>query len=313
VAQLLTCPNRHHWDLTDDPFAVLPQTRGLCPLCGEPPTADSPVDWDRDYAAGVLGAAVALAAVAVFFLSGFVVSSQGGNPGPWPCCGASLFLGVGGCVGGLVALRRRRGAVKAAADALGFAFFPSVSRVRAEAFGLPPFLLRPRFLVDRGCCMEGRFQDSRVLLLDAAFRTPPDRALTGQTVVFFPDPVPSLPDFQLEPGGDESKLRNRSPGQFFGLRPLNPFRDEPFGRTYRLGSGIPEAVRPWLSPGLCAFLERNKGWTLGAWQGRFYLYRRGNRCRGDACATFIAVAWRLRDFLMPDPEPPAEVAPPART
>jgi hypothetical protein len=297
VAQLLTCPNRHHWDLTADPFAVLPLTRGLCPLCGEPPTADSPVDWDKDYWQVLVLVPLLLFVIGPFFLIGFFLASRGQDVGGWPCIGAlgALFVGLALTAG--VAQWRRRTAVKAAAQALGFAFAPTVPRARALALGLPPFLFRPRLLADRRNCMEGTYQGSRVLLLDGLFRSPPSELNTPQTVVIFPEPIPCLPDFQLEPGRDESMLHNRSLEQLVGLRPLNPFRDEPFGRHYRLAYGYAGDVRPWLSPPLCAFLERHKGWVVGARQGRFYLYRPQRHCRGDACATFIAVAWRLRDML----------------
>jgi hypothetical protein len=298
VAQLLTCPNRHYWDLTADPFAVLPLTRGLCPLCGEPPTADSPVDWDREYWHVLVLVPLLLFVIGPFFLIGFFLASHGqADVGGWPCIGALGVLFVSLALTASVRQWRRQTQVKAAAQALGFAFTPTVPRARALALLLPPFLFRPRLLADRRNCMEGTYQGSRVLLLDGLFRSPPSGLNTPQTVVVFLEPVPGLPDFQLEPGRDESKLRNRSLEQHLGLRPLNPFRDEPFGRHYRLAAGDAEAVRPWLSPPLGAFLERHKGWVVGAWHGRFYLYHPQRHCRADACATIIAVAWRLRDML----------------
>lgn len=297
MAQLLTCPNRHHWDLTDDPFAVLPRTRGLCPLCGEPPTADSPVDWDHDYGVALAMGATILVSAGVFLGTGFVLESEGHDVGGWHCISGGITVALGALTAGWYGWRRRWAGMKAAADAVGFAFAPTLQRARAEALGLPPFLLRPRFLVDRHFCIDGTYHGSRVLLVDALFRTPPDRAYTHQTVVLFPEPVPGLPDFQVEPAKDESKLRNRSLDQLLGRRPLNPLREEPFGRHYRLGAGTAADVLPWLSPELRDVLERRKGWVLGAWRGQFYLYHRGRYCRADACATFVAVAWRMRDML----------------
>jgi hypothetical protein len=145
--------------------------------------------------------------------------------------------------------------------------------------------------------MEGTYQDTPVILLDAQFPAPTQPGGALQTVVCFLEPVCGLPDFQLEPGTDESKFHNRSLRQVLGMRPLNPLLDAPFGQHYRLAAGQAAAVRPWFSPPLEDFLTRNKGWVLGAWQGRFYLYLPKCRCRGDACATFIAVAWRLREML----------------
>jgi hypothetical protein len=266
-------------------------------MCGEPPTADSPVDWEQGYGIALVFGVTCLLSVAIFLGTGIVLDSEGHDVGGWHCIGGAITLVLGGALGGWCLWRRRRAGMKAAADALGFAFAPTLPRARAEAVGLPPFLLRPRLMVNRYFCLDGTYQGSRVLVLDAQFRTPPDRNYTHQTVVLFPEPVPGLPDFQLELAKDETKLRNLGLDQLLGLWPLNPLRDQPFGRHYRLGAGNLADVLPWLSPELCDVLERRQGWVLGGWQGRFYLYHRGRYCRADACATFVAVAWRMREML----------------
>jgi hypothetical protein len=294
MAQLLTCPRGHHWDLTEDRSAVLRLTHGLCPQCGEPPVADSPIDWDRDGLFVVFGVALIIT-LFVLVAGPLMMRPRPETPG-LICCGLVTSFAVGCAVTERACRYLRRQRLGTAAAALGFTFLPTVSRGRAVAVPLPPFLLRPRLLVGRRNCLVGCYQGSQVLVLDGVFRT---RAgmLKPHTVVFFPEPIRGLSDFELQPDLDRSKLRHGNLKDLFDPEPLNPFLDEPFGRHYRLTAGRAGDVRPWLSPPLRAFLERQPGWVLGAWQGRFYLYRPHHLCRADDYTTLLAVAWRLRDML----------------
>jgi hypothetical protein len=297
VAQLLTCPNNHHWDLTEHPFGILTRTHGLCPQCGEPPTADSPIDWEQVYRAYLLLLPILLVTLVAVSVPVFFVAAGSRHPGAWLCVTFCVALQVSAVVTDLVVDCRRAGQMREAARVLALDFLRFVSRARASELGLPPFLWKGFGFRTNG--LHGRYQGTGIIFLDGWFRGLTGRNPAIQTAVVFLDPIPGLPDFRLESGRDERLRRNQSPEQRRGMHPLNPFRDEPFGRHYRLVAGSAGDVRPWLSPPLCAFLERQPGWVLGAWQGRFYLYRPGRRCRADACPTLLAVAWRLRGMLTP--------------
>jgi hypothetical protein len=299
MPQLLTCPNQHHWDLTEHPFEILARTRGLCPQCGEPPGADSPLDWDHGYW-GLLVLLVVLlfvlvaASVPLFFLAAHNPDAEG-----WPCVAFGVALLVSALVTALIVGRRRRRQMREAARTLAFDFLPRLPRARANALGVPPFLWKG-FGFCRENCLHGRYQGSSVVLFDGVFRGLPGRTPVLQSVVVFLDPIPGVPDFYLEPARTGNRVRTRTVAYLLGFRELCRFHEEPFGWHYCLQSGNDAAV--WLSPPLCDFLRRQPGWVFGAWQGRVYLYRPERRCRADACATLIAVAWRLRDMLgVPSP------------
>ena len=292
MPQLLTCPNRHHWDQTGDPAVVLPITHGLCPVCGEPPVAASPVDWEGHAWEGVLALAALVGAVPAAMIAQSLTQT--------PAVALVTFFATTVVLAGLgdwLLLRRRRAALAAVARALGFVFLPTASRARAAGLVMPPFLRKgPR--ARAWSWMAGPYRGTGVILLDAFFfvTSPPKRGPSVQTVVVFPDPVPGLPDFEFEPVRDQRQFWRRDLRALLGLRPTDPFLHEPFGGHYGF-KGNTDAVRPGVVPALRDFLTLHPGWALGAWRGSFFLYRPGRRCRPEAYPTLIAVGWRLREML----------------
>jgi hypothetical protein len=299
VPQLLTCPNRHHWDQTD-PAVVLPITHGLCPVCGEPPVAGSPIDWEGHVWEAVIGVTVLVCATPAAMIAQSLTSI--------PLVALVAFIATALALAGLadwLLLRRRRAALAAVARALGFVFLPTASRARAAGLVMPPFLRKGPSA--RGWnWMAGPYRGTGVILLEASFliTSPTKRGHLVQTVVVFPDPVPGLPDFEFEPVRDQRQFWHRDLRQLLGLRPTDPFLHEPFGGHYGF-QGDAEAVRPGVLPALRDFLTLQPGWALGAWQGRFFLYRPGRRCRPEAWPTLIAVGWRLREMLRSQGAPAA--------
>ena len=292
MPQLLTCPNRHHWDQTGDPAVVLPITHGFCPVCGEPPVAGSPVDWEGHAWEGVAALAALLCAVPA---AGVVMSFTQTPPGPLVAVFAAAF-GVF-YLASWLRERQRRAGLAAVARALGFVVLPTASRARAAGLVMPPFLRKGPHA--RGWnWTAGPYRGAGVILLDAFFlvSSPAKRGHSVQTVVVFPDPVPGLPDFEFEPVRDQCRFWQRDLRQLLGLRLTDPFLHEPFGGHYGF-KGDAEAVRPGVLPALRDFLTLHPGWVLGAWRGCFFLYCPGRRCAPEACTTLIAVAWRLREML----------------
>jgi hypothetical protein len=293
VPQLLTCPNAHHWDQTD-PAVVLPIAHGLCPVCGEPPVAGSPIDWEGHLWEGVAAAVALVGAVPVTIIS----LSMTQAPGVALIAYIATAIAVAG-VADLLLIRRRRAALGTVARALGFVYFPAASRARAAGLVMPPFLRKGPNA--RGWnWMAGPYRGTGVLLLDGHFlmSSPPKQGSRMQTVVVFPDPVSGLPNFEFEPVRDRRRFWQRELGQLLGFRPTDPFLDEPFGGHYGF-NGDAEAVRPGVLPALREFLTLHPGWVVGAWRGQFFLYRPGRRCRPGAYPTLIAVAWRLREMVRP--------------
>jgi hypothetical protein len=296
VPQLLTCPHGHHWDLTEHPFEVLARTHGLCPQCGEPPTADSPVDWYQDvWGLLVLVPLLFITVVAASVPALFLAPSYP-DAAEWPCLSIGAALLVSAVATDVVLHRRRRAQMRAAAGVLALDFLPKVPRRRARELGLPPFLWK-RFLTGRAHCLHGRYQGSNVVLLDGIFRATAGQAPGIQSAVVFLDPLPGVLDFYLAPRPPENRYWRRTVDALVGVGALNRFAEEPFGPHYRLESANDAAAREWLSPPLCDFLRRHPGWVFGVWQGRVYLYWPGRRCSADACGTFLAVAWRLRELV----------------
>jgi hypothetical protein len=301
VPQLLSCPNQHHWDLTEHPFEILARTHGLCPQCGEPPAADSPVDWEPEWRGLLILLPVLLFTLVAASVPVFFLATNTSDPGGWPCITLGVALLVSALVTGFIVGRRRRRLMREAARTLGFDFLPSLRRARARELGLPPFLWK-NFAYFRENCLHGHYQGSRAVFFDGVFRGRTRGTPVIQSAVVFLDPIPGVPDFFVEPALNRNQFRNRTVAYFLGFGRLGRFREEPFGAHYDLQSGNDAAVRGWLSLPLCDFLRDHPGWVLGSWHGRFYLYRPERRCRADACATLIAVAWRLRDLLgQPDP------------
>jgi hypothetical protein len=292
VPQLLTCPNSHHWDQTGDPAVVLPITHGVCPVCGEPPVAGSPIDWEGHAWEGIAVAVVLMGALAAALIAQPLTET--------PPVALLAFIATAVALAGVadwLLLRRRRTGLAAVARVLGFVYLPTASRARRAGLVMPPFLRKGPH-ARAWNWMAGPYRGTGVILLDGSFSvsSPPKQGYSLQTVVVFPDPVPGLPDFEFGPARDQRPFWNRNLAQLLGLRPTDPFLGEPFGGHYGF-TGDAEAVRPGVVPALRDFLTLQPGWVLGAWQRRFYLYRPGRRCSPGAYPTLIAVAWRLREML----------------
>jgi hypothetical protein len=296
VAQLLTCPNRHHWDQTGDPAVVLPITHGLCPVCGEPPVAGSPIDWEGHAWDGAIAAVAVVCAVPA---AGMVMALTPTPPGALVAFLAAAFVVC--YFGTWLREWHRRAGLAAVAQALGLVFLPTASRARRAGLVMPPFL-RKGINARAWNWTTGPYRGTEVLVLDGFFSvsTPTKRQYMVQTVVAFPDPVPGLPDFEFEPVRDRRGLWQRDFAQLLGFRPIDPFLDEPFGGHYGF-KGDAGAVGPGVVPALRDFLTLHPGWVLGASKGSFFLYRPGRCCRPEAYPTLIAVAWRLREMVRPRP------------
>jgi hypothetical protein len=276
---------------------VLPITHGLCPVCGEPPVAGSPVDWEGHAWEAVAGV-VALGGALLAALIAFSVASTPAVAAVALLAYIATAIALAGLADWLL-LRRRRARLAAVARALGFVFLPTASRARAAGLVMPPFLRKGPHA--RGWnWTAGPYRGTGVLLLDCLFlvSSPQKRGYSVQTVVVFPDPVSGLPDFEFEPVRDWRRFLQRDLGQLLGVRPADPFLDEPFGFHYGF-KGDAEAVRPGVLPALRDFLTLHPGWVLGAWRGCFFVYCPGRRCRPEAYPTLIAVAWRLREMVRP--------------
>jgi hypothetical protein len=266
VAERLYCVKGHYWEPVFRPDVWPPDFRSSCPVCGEAPIAPGELTVTGRRVAVVLGVVVVLAGVAWL-----VFATE-----PMPC---GLFLLIIGVI--LLALagpaawavRQRRKKVAAIAEAMEFAFMPSLtsSSVRAIA----PFRLFAQGRLPKACnAMQGRVGDCDVLSFDYQYTTGGGKSSQTHTVsaVIVFDGAAGVPDFQLAPKTFLDKLVG-----FFSHADVTIEDADEFGSRFKLSGPDEAALRRMFHPDLVQYLGRCFGrdarWFLEVADGQLLVYR----------------------------------------
>jgi hypothetical protein len=308
MSRLLICPSKHEWDPTADPETrAAGKLRWRCPVCGDVPALGSAVGWELNLlaCAAVCGVLILLPIVVMA-----IMAAARMDRGQIQAAGLGVLISAFVVLLVYALLSSRREAREREAVARGLRLAEADTQGNGVLAPLAPFPLGQKMRgprVKNG--LIGVFQRTEVILADLECGLPWVKGRMTFTVVFFPEPVPGLPDFEVEPVADRSKFWNKDLFQVVGLRRQDPLQGQPFGQRYRMTAAEPDAVLWRLTPEARDQLARHPGWAIQARQGRLLIFQPYKLCPARALPVLLSLAWRVRELLRASGSPVA--SPPA--
>ena len=289
MSERLCCPKGHYWEPTFPPDVWPPDFRSACPVCGEAPIAPGEFTVTGRRIMAVLAGVVMIAGAAWL-----VFATE-----PMPC---GIFLLIIGVI--MLALagpaswavRQRKKKVAAIAEAMEFAFMPSLTASSVRA--LAPFRLFAQGRLPKVfAAMQGRVGDCDVLSLEYQYTTGSGKSSQTHTVsaVIVFDGAAGVPDFQLAPKTFLDKLVG-----FFTHADVTIEDADEFGSRFKLSGPDGAALRRTFHPDLVHYLGRCFGrdarWFLEVADGQLLVYR-SPPVRPDKRPGLVTDALDIRDVL----------------
>jgi hypothetical protein len=124
------------------------------------------------------------------------------------------------------------------------------------------------------------------------------------TAVVFNEPIPDLPDFDLEPIDSPPPRRVAELLEVWRGAHRPAFAGEPLGRAYRLLGADPAPLERWLPRSCRDLLARHPGWVIQARGGRLLVCQQYRVCPVEGLPTLLAVACHLRRLFLAGAAPP---------
>ncbi len=177
--------------------------------------------------------------------------------------------------------RRRREALREAANAMGFAFDADGDPARFAALAAFPLCQRGR-LRKMSNVMTRLAGDRETTVFDYEYAAG-DNTVWRQTVAVHSAVPMVLPDFVLAPKNAFSKI-----GEIVGHPDIVFASNAVFSSRYLLRGTEEAAIRAAFGAGALAFLQDRPGWNVEAQDGRVAVYRDGRRCEPENIEAFLA-------------------------
>ncbi|MFI5206450.1 MAG: hypothetical protein ACHQX4_00395 [Gemmatimonadales bacterium] len=192
---------------------------------------------------------------------------------PWP--GLIVFGVVGVGIAGTayasyLAEKKRNAAMRAVAQAMGFAYEEQANRrpLDITGFDLPLFGIGHSRKAAR--ILRGKLADRDTAIIDYRYTTGSGKSAHThrQTVVVFTDGAKGLPEFQLSPEGLLHGL-----AEVFGAQDIDFEQNEEFSKRYLLKGPDEAAIRRAFTIDALAWFAAAPGWRVQTRGGRLLAFR----------------------------------------
>lgn len=309
MAQPLFCSSNHTWNPS---WADLERsvTGAACPTCGAPPALGAEARWHMGCLAALGVVALLLLVMAgpplLILLALHALTKQ--TPAPNVVAtvvytyGTSLVIFF--VAWSFLGRKKWQAKARSVANTLGFAYHVDAPKRLASLQALPLAEVASKRSRE---FFSGTFRSVEFIMgnVTRGYR----KSSRTETVVFFPQSLPDLPDLDLEPErytglGDPKSFWNRPLLEVLGLRRPAALDDTMFTRKYRPVAD-PKSEK-WLSPKVRETLLRHPGWAVHIRGGKFAVYRPYVSAPLLDWPAFLALAWRIRQLLATGQEGGAE-------
>jgi type II secretory pathway pseudopilin PulG len=206
-----------------------------------------------------------------------------------------IVIGILSLVGGVIYLawlqdKKRREALQAAAQALGFTYTQDGSW--EQFLGLPIFE-RGRSRKARNV-LDGTTAGHVVTLMDFQYTigSGKNSQTHHQSIAIFPQSGQGLPDFELGPENFLHKI-----GQVFGYQDIDFPEDEEFSKRFLLRGEDEAGIRATFNGSVRAASGNFEDWSVQCRGGRIAVFRASRRCKPEEIPSFLANGLRIVSAL----------------
>ena len=222
---------------------------------------------------------------------------------PLAVIGGILIIVVVAIIWGNYLEKKRREAMEAASQLMGFTYAATVAADRLAELRAFDLFSRGHSFHGRNL-LQGKVGEADIILVDYRYCTGSGKhkQTHDQTVIILPDGGAGLPDFQLTPENFFHKI-----GQLFGYQDIDFAESPTFSKRYLLRGANEEAIRRAFAPEVLDHFAESPGWSVEVATVSCWPARRPTCADRTSAQEFVAEAARIHGLFQgaQKQEPPA--------